>query len=144
MAVKITELSDDWVLAKISWATTTSTTVEKDVVAGPCTLYFAHVNPTTDADEGDAVEDVHLKFWDHANPTHGTDEPEEVLLLKTYDAGSSNFYVTDTPLPINPPNGIEFETGLSVAISDSTGPGKTAGAGLASAIDLTLLIKKGS
>jgi len=77
--------------------------VEKDVLAGPCTLKHVHVT------NGNAGV-VYLKFYDDIAPVVGTTAPEEVL--QCVGSGTEGG-VTD--FLINGGKGLRFENGLSYA-----------------------------
>ena len=102
--------------------TDADTTPENDVLQGPGSLRRVHVaNPVAGI--------VYLKFWDNLAPTHGTTEPDEVYAIDASDEFSFS---------VHPPNGLAFATGLSFAMSDSTGPGRAAGANPSSNVTVTL------
>ena len=87
-------------------------TVEKDIASGPCTLLSVHITPATTS------ENTYVFFYDDINPTLATTEPDEVIWVP----GASP--VTIPLIPINPPNGLYFENGLSFAgatVDDQTG-----------------------
>ena len=85
--------------------------VEKDIAAGPCTLFHVHFTNTAGSP---AI--AHAKFYDDKNPTLGTTDPHEIHAIP---ANMNEGY------PINPLKGLKFEKGLSIAAVTEAGTAGT-------------------
>ena len=85
--------------------------VEKDIAAGPCTLFHVHFTNT-----GGSPAIAHAKFYDDKNPTLGTTDPHEIIAIPAN---------MDEGFPINPLKGLKFENGLSVAATVEAGTAGT-------------------
>lgn len=120
--VSIAKFPGFWIIKD----TDPDSSVEKDVCSGPCTL--CHVSML-----GNGTEKNYLKFWDDINPTVGTTPPDEQYPVPK-DTTKRGF-------PINPPNGLYFENGLSFAMVQQPG---TAGTTDPSSGELELVVIPGS
>jgi hypothetical protein len=86
-------------------------TAEKDVMQGPCRVTHISVDNTANAFS------VFYKMYNNLNPTIGTDDPIEVYQILASEKRD---------IPLNPPKGVKFSVGLSIACVTTTGG--TAGA----------------
>lgn len=119
MSVSIAKLSEHWVVQD----TDSDTTIENDVVSGPCTL--VHIQASQIA----AV--TYLKFYDALTATSGTTAPDYVFRIP------SGTGVTDF---VFPGDGIKFSNGLTFGASTVGGTG-SGGADPASSVKVTLFVK---
>jgi hypothetical protein len=97
--------------------TDADTTVEKDVLNGPCTLLGMSVNnnPPTDTH-------AYISLWDNVNPTIGTTEPDEMHRVEKKTTDKLNAGYAD--IPLDEPDGLAFANGCSFAVhtaNDGTG-----------------------
>lgn len=109
MAVTTGPFLNDIVLLSFVVDTTGDTTIEKMVRAGQTTIYAIFV------DNSLLASPVYLKFYDDPNPTGGTTDPDDQFLIPAS---------TRVPFFLGP-DGMEYSSGLSFAVSDS--PGTQAG-----------------
>lgn len=86
-------------------------TAVKDVFGGPCKLTHIWAENTNTASE-----DVWLELYDDTNPTPGTTAPFERYKLP-HGGGSAK----EAAFPINPPDGLTFNNGISYAITKTKG-----------------------
>lgn len=113
-------------------------TASNDVLAGPATLRHVTV------DNGGHADDAFLKFYDSSLPTVGADEPVEVIHVPG-SGGSNGGHLS---IPINPPDGLSFENGLSFAcvknVGATDGPGKSGTTDPSGTVTVALFTSEGA
>lgn len=113
MSIAILELTNTVIIRN----TDANGTVEKDVRAGPTTLYGMYVDNT-----GTDSAPAYIKFWDHANPTIGTTPPDFVFEIEGSGSGDANdVNGGNVFMVLNGGSGISFTTGMSYAVVTAGG-----------------------
>ena len=102
---------------------------EDDVLSGPATLFNLFV-------ENDNSSVVYFKIYDSKSPSVGSDEPAFVFMIPPSTENDGHF-----PVPLNPPNGVPIEVGLSYACVTTGGTGGTTGP--TSTVTATVVTKRG-
>lgn len=131
MSIAQSEL-DDLKVTQITVAIATDVdTFDDDVVAGPATLHRVQVNNNGSG----TPTNVFVKFYDALSvAAYATDDPVEVYEIvggaSADNAGS---------FAVNFPNGLKFETGISIAVSKDPNQNLTAN-GVDTEIKITLEI----
>lgn len=122
--VSIAEFPSFWIV-KIA---TANASPVKDVAAGPCTLYHVRMSIGPVSDPTLAASLPYLKLFDDINPTAGTTEAHEQIPAPIpYDSDTDPNANKTEGYPINPPNGLKFENGLSaLCVQENTLAGVTA------------------
>lgn len=104
---KIAKFEDFWIVTD----TAADEDGNKDIASGPCTLFHIRVGKAWSSSPTPSVDNF-LKMYDDINPTIGTTAPnEQIPILGHLTISPEDNY------PINPPDGLKFNKGLSYAVT---------------------------